>query len=474
MPRRSATCSSLPHGARGGTLRAKATLALLLALMPITAHAWPQKLVGHGGPVKSITLSEDGTRALSGSFDYAVILWRLDGDTAVLEKQLIGHDAAVNDALFAGPNRMVSVSDDGSFAIWDLAKGEIATRFTGEGDKVLDADVSADNRYAAAASWDHKARLYDLGAKAEIAVLEGHRGNVNAVSFSPDGKHLYTGSYDGTVRMWEVPSGRFVRQIYSHGWGVNVLKALPGNEHVLFGGLDGTIGVISVEKADLAKVLPRHERPVLALTISADGKVAASGGGDGKIKVFATKDWALEEEFENPYGPVWGLAMTPETEGNGVSRVTYYAGLDDFVTAWQVAPRQLFEVIDVTVPRRFHPAEGDDLGARQFARKCSVCHTLTPDDANRAGPTLHKVFGRKAGTLPGYHYSPALERADIIWDERTIAQLFDEGPDVMTPGSKMPMQRIRTREERDALIAFLKRATEPGYAPDKTTETETK
>ncbi len=428
------------------------------------AAAWPEKLAGHGGPVKSVILSADGTRALSGSFDYAIILWRLHGDEAVIEKRLIGHDAAVNDAAFAGDDRAVSVSDDGSFAIWDLARGEIARRFEGTGDKVLDVAVSPDGRYAATASWDRNARLYDLDAEREIAVLEGHRGNVNTVGFSPDGQHLFTGSYDGTIRMWEAPSGRFVRQVYSHGWSINVLKPLPGNAQLMFGGLDGTLGVIDVASGEIAKVLPQHTRPVLSLALSEDGRMAASGGGDGRIKVFSTADWALEEAFENPYGPVWGLAITPDTPDAPDARVIFYAGLDDFVAAWQVAPRKPFDPVDVTVPRRFHRSEGDDLGERQFARKCSVCHTLTPDDANRAGPSLFKVFGRKAGTLPGYHYSPALENATIVWNEDTIARLFDEGPDVVTPGSKMPMQRIRTREERDALIAFLKRATETGEA----------
>lgn len=430
--------------------------ALALALAPLAAHALPDKLQGHGGPVKSVALSADQTRALTGSFDYSAILWRLEGGKAVLEKRLIGHEAAVNDVQFAGPDRAVSVSDDGSFAIWDLASGEIAARFVGTGDKVLHVAVSPDARYAASASWDHTARLYDLEKKEEIAVLQGHRDNVNTVAFSPDGDHLYTGSYDGTVLMWTVPDGELVRPVYDHGWSVNVLQALPEGR-LLFGGLDGTVGVIDIASSELAKVLPKHNRPVLALALSRDGTVAASGGGEGRIKVFSTRDWALEEEFENPYGPVWGLALSAGGDE------AYYAGLDDFVSAWQVTPRKPFETVEATVPRRFQAAD-DDLGARQFARKCSVCHTLTPDDGNRAGPTLYKVFGRRAGTLEGYHYSPALLGSDIVWNEETISRLFDDGPDVVTPGSKMPMQRIRTTFERDALIAFLKRATEPGGA----------
>ena len=77
----------------------------------------------------------------------------------------------------------------------------------------------------------------------------------------------------------------------------------------------------------------------------------------------------------------------------------------------------------------------------------------------RAGPTLYKVFGREAGTLEGYKYSEALIKSDLIWNESTINQLFDEGPDKVTPGTKMPIQRMKKYEDRRDLIKYLKKVT---------------
>ena len=99
-------------------------------------------------------------------------------------------------------------------------------------------------------------------------------------------------------------------------------------------------------------------------------------------------------------------------------------------------------------------------GEKQFARKCSVCHTLIPDGKRRAGPTLYKVFGREAGTLEGYKFSKALLDSKIIWDDKTIHQLFTEGPDVVLPGTKMPIQRMKSSKDRIDLIKFLKEATQ--------------
>ena len=100
-------------------------------------------------------------------------------------------------------------------------------------------------------------------------------------------------------------------------------------------------------------------------------------------------------------------------------------------------------------------------GEKQFAKKCSVCHTLIPDGKRRAGPTLYKLFGRKAGTLEGYKFSKALLESEIIWDEISIHRLFTEGPDMVLPGTKMPIQRMKSSKNRVDLINFLKEATSP-------------
>ncbi|AWJ87149.1 cytochrome c (plasmid) [Azospirillum sp. TSH58] len=109
------------------------------------------------------------------------------------------------------------------------------------------------------------------------------------------------------------------------------------------------------------------------------------------------------------------------------------------------------------------PALGDDAPdperGRTLFRACAFCHTLTPDGGNRAGPTLWGLFGRPAGAVEGYHYSPALKGSGIVWDEAAVARLFEIGPDVMTPGSKMPMQTIASAADRRDLVAYLKGAT---------------
>lgn len=417
---------------------------------------WPERLVGHGGPVKAIMLSDDGKRALTASFDYSIILWDMAGDEGRILARLEGHEAAVNDVAFVpGNGRAVSVSDDGAFAIWDLDAHKLDALIKDTGDKVLDVAVSADGNLAAVARWDGTARIFDIEAGRETARAEGHRGNVNAVSFSLDGRALFSASYDGTIRQWPLEGGTISgppRVIYSHGWGVNVIAPLPGATMLAFGTLDGVTGVVDLQTLETVR-LAESDKPVLSIAVSPQSGWFATGSADGHIRVFDIDSGSLVEDYSDFYGPVWSLSFTPD------GRRLYRAGLDDFAIAWQVQPKRAMEPVQSVYPRRFQARELDDPGESEFLRKCSVCHTLTPDGANRAGPTLYGLFGRKAGTVAGYKYSQALSNSDIVWTPETVSLLFEQGPDIVTPGTKMPVQRLKSVERRDALIAYLKQAT---------------
>ncbi len=434
--------------------RGAVAAALLLAFGAGPAAAWPERLEGHGGPVRGLAVSAERGELLSASFDYAIIHRALkDGGSAVLNR-LIGHEAAVNDVAFVpGRPLAVSASDDGSVGVWNLDTGEMVTRFKGPGDKVLDVAVSENGAVAAGAFWDRTARVYDLDTMSERAVMRGHGGNVNAVALAGEGNILYTGSYDGTVRQWNARSGELLRIVLKHGWSVNVVAVLPEETHLLYGAQDGAAGIIDIASGEVVAEFEPFGGPVLAAAIDPAHHLAAVAGADGHLRVYRMDDWSVARDYSTAYGPIWAVGFTPD------GKALYRGGLDDFASLVSLEPGAPLDVARTDYPRRFQMSAGTDPGERQFARKCSVCHTLTPNDANRAGPTLHGVFGRRVGTLPGYPYSDALRNSDIVWSQETISDLFDRGPDVVLPGTKMPVQRLRNAEDLAALVAFLKRAT---------------
>jgi nitrite reductase (NO-forming) len=96
---------------------------------------------------------------------------------------------------------------------------------------------------------------------------------------------------------------------------------------------------------------------------------------------------------------------------------------------------------------------GDAAAGRQVFRKCQACHSLEPGK-NVLGPSLAGVMGRKAGSVEGYNYSPAMKQANLIWDQKALdAYLADPGKAV--PGNKMPFPGLKTDHDRADVIAFL-------------------
>lgn len=420
----------------------------------VQAEVLPDQLKGHGGPIKAISISPDGEKVLTSSFDYSVLYWDISDAKAVILHRLEGHEAAVNDAVFSQSGKQAySVSDDGTLAIWDLEKGKLILRIKAPREKVLDIGLSPDGKHAAVARWDQTVRIYDLLLQKEVAVLEGHRGNVNAVAWSSDGKFLYSAGYDGQILEWDAQQLRFLRPVYRHGWGINSI-ALLDNQRILYGALNGTVAVVDIVRAERVMDIAEQDSPVQSVKVSPDGALAGFSDGKGKIHVFNAASGKEIERGEVTYGPVWDFDFV-----SGTNQI-YHVGLDDFAARWQISPRKINQIA-AELPRRFQVRDGKDAGELEFQRKCSVCHTLVEDGANRAGPTLFKVFGRKAGTLPGYNYSKALLNSDIVWNDETIGLLFSAGPDKVVPGTKMPIQRLKKVERREELIRFLKEATEP-------------
>jgi cytochrome c len=97
----------------------------------------------------------------------------------------------------------------------------------------------------------------------------------------------------------------------------------------------------------------------------------------------------------------------------------------------------------------------------QIYERCAGCHSI---EVNRAGPRHCGLFGRRAGSEPGFEgYSSAMKHSGIVWDERTLDR-FVANPAATVPGTAMGYAGIADARERSELIAYLREATRQGSA----------
>ena len=101
-------------------------------------------------------------------------------------------------------------------------------------------------------------------------------------------------------------------------------------------------------------------------------------------------------------------------------------------------------------------AAPDARRGEQIYTRCLACHALAYD---RVGPRHCGLFGRLAGSVPGFEYSPAMKNSKITWDEKTLARFLAK-PLAMVPGSTMTYDGVPDPKERADLIAYLKRANQ--------------
>lgn len=437
-------------------------LALLISLaalwvVPAVAQDFTT-LKGHGGPIMDIAVAPDGT-VVTASFDNSVGVW--DGRNPTW---LEGHDAAVT--ALTSPETQLVISGGDDFRVL-LQHPELSTalRITEHKGKVSDIATDLRNSRLATASWDGTIHLVTVVRLLQSVdslpfdflprVLTGHKSGVNAVAFAPSGG-LYSASSDGTILNWEGRGGSLHgRPIVKHGFGIN--KLIVTDEWLAYGAVDGGTRIVHPETGDQIADFTLDRRPILSMAYHANTNQLAVGDGQGYIMMIDTGAWKITRDFRaTRKGPVWALAFSND------GQTIWAGGLDDVAYGWPVASLDEYDPA-ISGERSFlQDADTMPNGERQFMRKCSICHALESGPSRKAGPTMHGIFGRRAGTVPGYTYSDTLDGSSIIWDETSIDALFDQGPDHYIPGSKMPMQVIVKPQDRADLITFLKDNTSQG------------
>ena len=419
-------------------------IAFAFVLLLLT-HPAQAQLRGHGGPVRALAISADGQTAVSGSFDSSAIRWSLPRNAA--DQVLRFHQSAVNAVALTPDGRTVTGGEDGKIAIWQTGSPTPQRVLEGHVAPVVSLAVSPDGTTLASASWDRTIRLWSLTG-GEQRVLEDHQQNVNGVAFTPDGKALVSAAYDLTLRIWPLDGG--APTIITLPTPLNSV-AVSRDGEIVAGGADGRVFFFSTSGAPHGEI-DSGQTPIVTVAVSGDGALVAAAGIRGSVAIIDRSSRSVARTLVGPGLPVWSATFFPD------NRTLLTGGTDRMIRRWDAVTGDHIGTVALGTPEDPLAAYAGDPGAEVF-RACVACHTLSADEGNRAGPTLAGIFGRRIATLPGYNFSEALKKLDIVWTPETVAKLFEVGPMQYTPGTKMPEQRIGSEADRKALTDFLAKAT---------------
>src|SRR3974390_447617 len=99
-------------------------------------------------------------------------------------------------------------------------------------------------------------------------------------------------------------------------------------------------------------------------------------------------------------------------------------------------------------------------------RKCAPCHSIGPDAANKVGPELNGLDGRKSGTVDGFNYSDANKASGITWGEEVFKEYIKD-PRAKVPGTKMVFAGIKSDKELNDLWSYVSQFDEHGSPRQK-------
>ncbi len=414
------------------TLPRGAMLAMCLCLLPVAAAA--QGLAGHAGPVSALAAGPDGL--LSGGFDGRVIQWGTDVQSA--QRVLRLHDGNVTAVAALSDGRFVTGGQDGRVAVWAPGRQDPALVTPHGVSPVSALAVAPDDGRVAVGFWDGQIAILDP-EQGQIAVTQAHAGLVSGLAYLAGGDLVSVGA-DLRFTRWDdalAPQARAGLPDLPNG-----LARAGDRLAVIFA--EGSLRLFSADGA----LLPERflsERPLIA--IAATPTVVAAAAVDGSIWLLEADTLRFRAGIAAATGPVWALALDDDTlfAGGATGAIRRYATADGALIGHGMAG-----LVDA-----YH----DGSRGADVYRACAICHSLAPGDHSRAGPSLHGIFDRPIASVDGYAFSPALRDLDIVWTPRTVAELFEFGPDAYTPGSRMPDQRVADPADRQALVEFLERAS---------------
>jgi cytochrome c len=98
------------------------------------------------------------------------------------------------------------------------------------------------------------------------------------------------------------------------------------------------------------------------------------------------------------------------------------------------------------------PSAPDQSRGALLFQTCSACHSVLGDGV---GPNLYGIYGKRAGTQPGFKYSSALSQSGLTWDEPTL-RAFVTNPQALVKGTLMTFPGYSSPADVNSVVEYIK------------------
>ncbi|MEL6468767.1 MAG: caspase family protein [Cyanobacteria bacterium J06623_4] len=269
-------------------------------------------------------------RAASADVDQALRSYTL----LAAESRTFQHSAAVNEANFSANNRWIAtVSDDGTFQLWDNQKNQTHLSIT-HGQPIRDVQFSANNQMVAIGDTQGGVRLWQVNNRKEISLEPNWAdGGIYALTFSPDSRRLAIASSDGTARIWEIATGKHTATLrHERERAIIAVSFSTRGDKLLTAGKDKTARVWDVETGKELRRL-EHEGLVYDARFNQNDTRIATASNDGVVHV-----WDIESDEEDKQtflhnNVVWDVQFSPDGQKLATSSSDRQARIWDLQTA---------------------------------------------------------------------------------------------------------------------------------------------
>ncbi|MGP0592515.1 TIR domain-containing protein [Nitrospira sp. T9] len=205
-------------------------------------------LSGHSDSVNAVTVTPDGTRAISAGDDATCKVWDLGTGEEVFT--LSGHSGWV-DAVTVTPDgtRAISAGGDATCKVWDLGTGEEVFTLSGHSGRVNAVTVTPDGTRAISAGGDATCKVWDLGTGEEVFTLSGHSPSVRAVTVTPDGTRAISAGDGATCKVWDLGTGQEIATFTGES-PISCCAVSPDGRTIVIGEHAGRVHILRLEGID--------------------------------------------------------------------------------------------------------------------------------------------------------------------------------------------------------------------------------